>query len=62
VHADTLGTVDQVDARREVAPLIAATGLQNAVVSAPQLEEVEAFLAALDASEDVQTVFAGLQG
>jgi YebC/PmpR family DNA-binding regulatory protein len=36
---------------------IAAAGL-----SAEQLEEVEAFLAALDASEDVQNVFAGLQG
>ena len=31
-------------------------------LSAEQLDEVEAFLAALDASEDVQTVFAGLQG
>jgi YebC/PmpR family DNA-binding regulatory protein len=33
-----------------------------ASLSAEQLEEVEAFLAALDASEDVQNVFAGLQG
>ncbi len=33
-----------------------------ASLSAEQLEEVEAFLAALDASEDVQQVFAGLQG
>ena len=31
-------------------------------LSAEQLEEVEAFLAALDANEDVQNVFAGLQG
>jgi len=30
-------------------------------LNAEQLEEVEAFLAALDASEDVQNVFAGLQ-
>jgi YebC/PmpR family DNA-binding regulatory protein len=33
-----------------------------ASLSAEQLEEVEAFLAALDASEDVQNVFAALQG
>jgi YebC/PmpR family DNA-binding regulatory protein len=33
-----------------------------ASLSAEQLEEVEVFLAALDASEDVQNVFAGLQG
>jgi len=33
-----------------------------ASLSAEQLEEVEAFLAALDANEDVQHVFAGLQG
>ena len=32
-----------------------------ASLSAVQLEEVEAFLAALDANEDVQNVFAGLQ-
>lgn len=31
-------------------------------LSAEHLEEVEAFLAALDANEDVQNVFAGLQG
>jgi transcriptional/translational regulatory protein YebC/TACO1 len=31
-------------------------------LSAEQLDEVEAFLAALDASEDVQHVYAGLQG
>lgn len=31
-------------------------------LSAEQLDEVEAFLAALDANEDVQNVFAGLQG
>jgi len=31
-------------------------------LSAEQLEEVETFLAALDANEDVQNVFAGLQG
>ncbi|OGA99054.1 MAG: transcriptional regulator [Burkholderiales bacterium RIFCSPHIGHO2_12_FULL_69_20] len=33
-----------------------------ASLSAEQLDEVEGFLAALDASEDVQHVFAGLQG
>ena len=33
-----------------------------ASLSAEQLEEVEAFLAALDANEDVQNVYAGLQG
>ena len=33
-----------------------------ASLSAEQLDEVESFLAALDASEDVQHVFAGLQG
>ena len=33
-----------------------------ASLSAEQLDEVEAFLAALDASEDVQHVYAGLQG
>jgi YebC/PmpR family DNA-binding regulatory protein len=33
-----------------------------ASLSAEQLEEVESFLAALDASEDVQNVYAGLQG
>jgi YebC/PmpR family DNA-binding regulatory protein len=33
-----------------------------ASLSAEQLEEVEAFLAALDANEDVQNVFAGLAG
>ncbi|OYU00540.1 MAG: YebC/PmpR family DNA-binding transcriptional regulator [Burkholderiales bacterium PBB1] len=31
-------------------------------LSAEQLEEVEAFLAALDGNEDVQNVYAGLQG
>ena len=31
-------------------------------LTAEQLEEVESFLAALDANEDVQNVFAGLQG
>ena len=31
-------------------------------LSAEQLDEVESFLAALDANEDVQNVFAGLQG
>jgi transcriptional/translational regulatory protein YebC/TACO1 len=36
--------------------------IDPASLSAEQLDEVEAFLAALDASEDVQTVFAGLQG
>ena len=33
-----------------------------ASLSAEQLDEVETFLAALDANEDVQQVFAGLQG
>ena len=33
-----------------------------ASLSAEQLEEVEVFLAALDANEDVQNVFAGLRG
>ena len=33
-----------------------------ASLSAEQLEEVESFLAALDANEDVQNVYAGLQG
>jgi YebC/PmpR family DNA-binding regulatory protein len=33
-----------------------------ASLSAEQLDEVEAFLAALDASEDVQNVYAGLHG
>jgi transcriptional/translational regulatory protein YebC/TACO1 len=33
-----------------------------ASLSAEQLDEVESFLAALDAHEDVQNVFAGLQG
>jgi len=33
-----------------------------ASLNAEQLEEVEAFLAALDANEDVQNVFAGLKG
>jgi YebC/PmpR family DNA-binding regulatory protein len=33
-----------------------------ASLSAEQLDEVETFLAALDANEDVQTVYAGLQG
>lgn len=36
--------------------------INPASLSAEQLEEVEAFLAALDANEDVQHVFAGLQG
>ncbi len=36
--------------------------VDTANLSAEQLEEVEAFLAALDASEDVQHVYAGLQG
>ena len=31
-------------------------------LSAEQLEEVEAFLAAIDENEDVQNVFAGLGG
>jgi YebC/PmpR family DNA-binding regulatory protein len=36
--------------------------LNPAGLSAEQLDEVEAFLAALDANEDVQYVYAGLQG
>ena len=32
-----------------------------ASLSAPDLEEVEAFLAAIDANEDVQHVYAGLR-
>jgi YebC/PmpR family DNA-binding regulatory protein len=36
--------------------------IDPASLSAEQLEEVEAFLAALDANEDVQNVFAGLHG
>lgn len=36
--------------------------IDPASLSAEQLEEVEVFLAALDANEDVQTVFAGLKG
>ena len=36
--------------------------LNPASLSAEQLEEVEAFLAALDANEDVQHVYAGLAG
>jgi YebC/PmpR family DNA-binding regulatory protein len=36
--------------------------IDPASFSAEQLDEVEVFLAALDASEDVQNVFAGLQG
>ena len=36
--------------------------IDAASLSAEQLDEVESFLAALDANEDVQNVFAGLQG
>ena len=36
--------------------------VKSDTLSAEQLEEVESFLAALDANEDVQHVFAGLQG
>ena len=36
--------------------------VDSASFSAEQLEEVESFLAALDANEDVQNVFAGLLG
>ena len=36
--------------------------IDPASLVAEQLEEVEAFLAALDANEDVQHVFAGLRG
>ena len=36
--------------------------IDPASLSAEQLEEVEAFLAALDENEDVQNVFAGLRG
>jgi transcriptional/translational regulatory protein YebC/TACO1 len=35
--------------------------VEAASLSAAQLDEVEIFLAALDANEDVQNVFAGLQ-
>ena len=35
--------------------------VEAAILSAEQLDEVETFLAALDANEDVQNVFAGLQ-
>ena len=38
------------------------TPVDPASLSAEQLDEVESFLAALDANEDVQNVFAGLQG
>ncbi|MEQ1685602.1 MAG: YebC/PmpR family DNA-binding transcriptional regulator [Burkholderiaceae bacterium] len=38
------------------------TPVDPASLSAEQLDEVEAFLAALDENEDVQNVFAGLQG
>ena len=38
------------------------TPVDPASLSAEQLEEVEVFLAALDANEDVQHVYAGLQG
>ncbi len=38
------------------------TPIDPASLSAEQLDEVETFLAALDANEDVQHVFAGLQG
>ena len=38
------------------------TPIDPASLSAEQLDEVETFLAALDANEDVQNVFAGLQG
>ena len=38
------------------------TPIDPASLSAEQLDEVETFLAALDANEDVQSVFAGLQG
>lgn len=36
--------------------------IDPSTLSAEQLEEVEAFLAAMDANEDVQNVFAGLAG
>jgi len=38
------------------------TPVDPASLSAEQLDEVEAFLAALDANEDVQHVYAGLGG
>ncbi len=38
------------------------TPVDPASLSAEQLDEVESFLAALDANEDVQNVFAGLHG
>ena len=36
--------------------------VDHATLSAEHLEEVEAFLAAIDANDDVQNVFAGLAG
>ena len=36
--------------------------IDPASLSAAQLEEVEAFLAAIDANDDVQNVYAGLVG
>jgi len=36
--------------------------IDPASLSAAQLEEVEAFLAAIDDNDDVQNVFVGLQG
>ena len=36
--------------------------LDPATLSAADMEEVEAFLAAIDANDDVQTVYAGLAG
>ena len=36
--------------------------MADTIQSAEQLEEVEAFLAAIDAHDDVQNIFAGLAG
>ena len=41
VHGATLGATNQVGSAREVAPLVAATGLQHTAVAAEQLEVVQ---------------------
>ena len=42
--------------------VLPCTGIDPASLSAEQLDEVESFLAALDANDDVQHVYAGLAG
>ena len=42
MHVLALDPVDEVGAAREIAPLVAAAGLQHAAVLAVELEEVEA--------------------